>query len=235
MKKRIVLVLLSALLMFALAACGHRTSSEPNVSQDGTENTTFAAEPDIMDSQTEPSAPEKAASEPAASKTLVAYFSRTGENYGVGVIEKGNTEIIAEMIAEKIGADTFRIRTVNAYPESYDECTAVAKKERDRGARPELLSAVVNFDDYDVIYLGYPIWYGDMPMAVYTFLESYDFTGKTVIPFCTHAGSGLSGTAESIQNACPGASVDNGFAISGTTAQNDRENAEKQVSDWLDE
>ena len=168
-----------------------------------------------------------------ASKALVAYFSRAGENYGVGVIEKGNTEVVAEMIAEAAGADTFRIQTVNAYPESYDECTEVARRERDSGARPELTSAVANMDAYDTIYLGYPIWYGDMPMAVYTFLESYDFTGKTILPFCTHAGSGLAGTACSIQSICSGATVLEGLAIPGTTAQNDRETAKTLVREFL--
>ncbi len=208
MKKKAALVMLSVLLVLSLAACGRQTAPEP-------------------------SAPENVVSEPAAPQTLVAYFSRTGENYGVGVIEKGNTEILAEMIAAKTGGDLFRIRTVNAYPESYDACTAIAKQERDQGARPELTSTVANWDDYEVIYLGYPIWYGDMPMAVYTFLDRYDFTGKTVIPFCTHAGSGLAGTVSSIQAACSGAIVSDGLAVPGTTAQNDRSSLEKQVVDWL--
>ncbi len=219
-KKKFALIFMPVLLVLALAACG-RNASRPVSTQDaaGTVTTT----PEYSTETTE--AP--------AGKTLAAYFSRTGENYGVGVIEKGSTEIIAEMIAEKTGADIFRIKTVSAYPESYDECTAVAKRERDSGARPELVSTMANLDDYDVIYLGYPIWYGDMPMAVYTFLESCDFTGKTIIPFCTHAGSGLSGTVSSIQTACSGATVLGGLAIAGTTAQNAPEEAEKEVERFL--
>lgn len=207
MKRKIALILLSVLLAFALTACGQ-----------------VAPEPD---------APEEAESEPAASKALVAYFSRAGENYGVGVIEKGNTEIVAEMIADEVGADTFRIQTGNAYPESYDECTEAARQERDQGARPELTSTVANMDDYDVVYLGYPIWYGDMPMAVYTFLESCDLTGKTIVPFCTHAGSGLAATVSSIQTACSGATVLDGLAIAGMTAQNDRDAAQRLVTEFL--
>ena len=168
------------------------------------------------------------------SKTLVAYFSRTGENYGVGVIEKGNTHIIADMIAEQTGGKTFEIATVTPYPDNYDECTEVAQKEKNENARPELTATVDNMADYDVIFLGYPIWWGDMPMAVYTFLESHDFTGKTIVPFCTHAGSGLSGTVSSIKSACPGATVLDGLAVSGQTAQNDQAAAEKAVTDWLD-
>ncbi len=170
----------------------------------------------------------------AATKTLVAYFSRTGENYGVGVIEKGNTEIVAEMIADKTGADLFEIETVKTYPSGYEDTKTIAQQEQAENARPELKATVDNFGDYDVIFVGYPIWYSDAPMAVYTFLESYDFTGKTVVPFCTHAGSGLSGTVNSIKSALPGATVLDGLAISGTTAQNDRTAAQSSVDTFLD-
>ena len=169
-----------------------------------------------------------------SNRILIAYFSRAGENYGVGVIEKGNTEIVAEMIAEQTGGDLFHIETVTPYPQDYDECTAVAQREQRENARPELNATVDNMDDYDTIYLGYPIWWGNMPMAVYTFLESYDWNGKTIIPFSTHAGSGLSGTEAHIASACPGAELRSGFTISGQTAQNDRETTERAVLEWLD-
>ena len=164
---------------------------------------------------------------------LVAYFSRAGENYNVGVVEKGNTEIVAEMIAQETGSDLFKIQTIEGYPESYEECTDVAKEEKEENARPELSNAIDDISEYDVIYLGYPIWLGDMPMAVYTFLESYDFSGKTIIPFCTHAGSGLAGTVESIKGICAGASVSDGLAITGETAQNDSEAARDAVREFL--
>lgn len=175
----------------------------------------------------------KPSNDAAAIKTLVAYFSRTGENYGVGVIEKGNTAIIADMIAAGTGGDLFEIKTVNAYPTDYDECTEVAQTEKTNNARPELTATVDNFEDYDVIFLGYPIWWSDMPMAVYTFMESYDWNGKTVIPFCTHAGSGLSGTVSSIKTSLPTAEVLDGLSISGTTAQNDRDTAQDSVDTFL--
>lgn len=164
---------------------------------------------------------------------LVAYFSRAGENYNVGVVEKGNTEIVAEMIAQETGADLFRIQPTYDYPETYEECTEAAKKEQEEKARPELSDTVDNISEYDVIYVGYPIWWGDMPMAVYTFLESYDFSGKTVIPFCTHAGSGLAGTADSIREICIGASVPDGLAIKGETAQNDLDAARTAVDKFF--
>lgn len=117
-------------------------------------------------------------SDTSETKILVAYFSRNGENYGVGEIEKGNTDIIAEMTSEETGADLFQIEIVNPYPTSYDECTEVAKQEQVSGARLELANSLRNLNDYDLIFLGYPIWWGDMPMLVYTFLESYNLAKK---------------------------------------------------------
>ncbi len=167
------------------------------------------------------------------SKILVAFFSRADENYGVGYIEKGNTHIIADMIADEVGADSFEIIRVTPYPEEYKACTDEAQQEKNANARPELTAAVENFSDYDTVFLGYPNWWGDMPMPVYTFLESYDFSGKTVIPFCTHAGSGLSGTVNTLKSKLNGATVLDGFAIAGTTAQNDQDKARTAVLEWL--
>ena len=164
---------------------------------------------------------------------LIAYFSHTGENYNVGVIEKGNTHIVADMIAEETGGDLFEIATVNPYPDTYEECTEVAKQEQRENARPELTAQVENMEQYDTVYLGYPIWWGELPMAVYTFLESYDFSGKTIVPFCTHEGSGLAGTVGSISSACPDANVLDGLAIQGAVAQNEQDKARAAVQEWL--
>ena len=169
----------------------------------------------------------------AQSKILVAYFSRTGEEYSVGNITKGNTKIIAEMIAEKVGGDLFEIKPVKNYPTNYKECTQVASQEKAVKARPEILGEVENFEQYDTIFLGYPIWWGDMPMAVYTFLEKYNFDGKKIIPFCTHGGSGLSSTDQQITLACPTAKILQGFSIRGATAQKNFSESEQKVSDWL--
>ena len=167
------------------------------------------------------------------SKILVAYFSRVDENYGVGYIQKGNTHIIADIIAAKTNANLFEIKKTEPYPARYEDCKPVASREKATNARPALTATVSNMDDYDVIFLGYPIWYGDAPMPVYTFLESYDFSGKKIIPFCTHGGSGLSGTEQRLMLACPNAEILPGFAISGTTAQNNPQQAETKVSAWL--
>lgn len=173
--------------------------------------------------------------ETQTNKILIAYFSREGENYGVGTIEKGNTCIVAEMIAENNGGTLFEIERTTPYPASYDECTDEAKQEQHDNARPELTATVDDFEDYDIIFLGYPNWWGDMPMPVYTFLESYDFSEKTIIPFCTHAGSGLSSTVTSIQSECPDAAVTDGFSIEGKTAQKDRDTTSAAVEEWLAE
>lgn len=161
-------------------------------------------------------------------KTLVAFFSRADENYAVGYIKKGNTHIVAEMIAAETEADMFHIETVNPYPANYNECIEVAKREKQSKARPEI-KGDVRVEDYDVIFLGYPNWWGEMPMAVYTFIEKHNWQNKIVIPFCTHEGSGLSGTERRIQSACEGATVMKGIAIRGYTAQNEQETTRKTV------
>ena len=167
-------------------------------------------------------------------KILVAYFSRAGGNYGVGNVKKGNTKIVAQMIAKQTGGKLFEIKTKKAYPTDYDKCKIVAEKEMNENARPELKSKVKNMSQYDTVYLGYPIWYADMPMAVYSFLESYNWKGKTVIPFCTHEGSGLSGTPESIKETVgKNVTMKKGFAIQGRDAQNSRAKTKKKVTAWV--
>ncbi|WP_207858092.1 flavodoxin [Lucifera butyrica] len=166
-------------------------------------------------------------------KILVAYFSRTGDNYAVGNISKGNTHIVADMIAEATGADTFEMKTVKPYPENYRECTEVAKKELADNVRPELTTKVENMQDYDVIFLGYPIWWSDMPMAIYSFMESYDFKGKTIIPFCTSAGDVLTGKESSIPNYAKGAKILPGLGIEGKRAQEKPDSVRPEVQQWL--
>lgn len=165
-------------------------------------------------------------------KTLVAFFSRTGENYAVGHIEKGNTHILAEMIAAETDGDLFHIKPVTPYPDDYTECTEVAKRELNVKARPAVKEDI-KVEDYDIIFIGYPNWWGDMPMPVYTFIEKHSWQGKTVIPFCTHEGSGLSGTENKLKAACQGATVLKGLAVRGATAQNAQAQAKESVNNWL--
>jgi flavodoxin len=168
-----------------------------------------------------------------AEGALVTYFSHAGENYNVGVVEEGNTAKLAKVIAEQTGADLFEIVPVVDYPQSYDECLEVATAEQREGARPEYVGDVENWEQYDTVFIGYPIWWGEIPNIVYTFMENLDFAGKTVIPFNTHEGSGQSHSQRDIENALPDATVLQGLAVRGATAQNDADATAKAVSDWL--
>ena len=165
-------------------------------------------------------------------KILVAFFSRTGENYAVGHIEQGNTHIVAATNAPATGGTLLRIEPATPYPDGYLVCTGVAQREHRCTGRPALVGGIAA-EEYDVIFLGYPNWWGDLPMPVYTFLERHDWQGKVVIPFCTHEGSGLSDTENRLRTACRGASVLNGLAVRGAVAQNERETARRQVLEWL--
>jgi flavodoxin len=166
-------------------------------------------------------------------KCLIAYFSRKGQNYssrGIVDLKVGNTEVVAGMIQKITGGDMFHIESVTAYPNDYTKTTEVAKDELRAKARPMLTGHVENMNAYDIIFLGYPNWWGTMPMPVYTFLESYDFSEKTIAPFCTHEGSGMGRSEKDIANACPKSTVLKGLAIHGTSAAS----AEADVSSWID-
>ncbi len=168
----------------------------------------------------------------ADAKSLVIIFSRADENYNVGYVQEGNTMVLAKMIAEKTGSDLFEIRTVKPYPKDYDTAIDIAKKEQNAHARPAIAEDK-NIDEYDTIFFGYPIWWGDLPMACYTFLEAHDFTGKKIALFCTHEGSGLSNTDSKLRRAAPGAEILRGLVVRGSVAQNSRAEAEKSVNSWL--
>ena len=246
--KRLFSLILANVMMLALAACGTSAPAESASEGDSetTNSTNVQAEHSTPMSDAESSTPVDD-TEPDSSQVddtaqgedteggsnmLVAYFSLAGEQYGVGVIEEGNTSIIAHMIAEQTGADLFEIEAVTPYPTSHSELLDVSRQEMANNARPEIAGTVDNMDDYDTIFIGYPNWWGDMPMIVYNFLESYDLSGKTIVPFCTHGGSGLSNTESTIAD-ITGGTMKDGFAISGTTAQNDRDTARNEVTQWL--
>ena len=171
----------------------------------------------------------------AGGKVLIAYFSRAGENYSVGVIDEGNTAKLAKEIAAQTGGDLFEIVPAIPYPDGYEDTKTVATRERNNNERPAIKNTVENFDSYDAIFIGYPIWWGDLPMILHTFMESYDFTGKTVIPFNTHEGSGQSGTQGTIAAKLSGATVLQGFAMQGRTAQRlTGSGMDATVKNWLD-
>ena len=149
---------------------------------------------------------------------LVAYFSHTG-----------NTREIANEIHEKAGGDIFEIKTVDPYPDDYEAVKSVAMKELSDNARPKLAGTVDNMDSYNVIFIGYPIWWGTMPLAVDSFLTGYDLSGKKIIPFSTHEGSGLGSSVNDIKALCPNSSILEGLAI----RDSDIRNSQNAISDWL--
>lgn len=151
-------------------------------------------------------------------KILVAYFSWSG-----------NTEKIAKMIAEDTGADLFKIETKTAYTDDYDKLTDQAKQEQKDNKRPELKNKVKNFGQYETVFLGYPIWWSDVPMAVNTFMESYQWDGKKVVPFCTNGGSGFGSSLSSVRKGVKKAKVLKGFEVEGS----DADNAKADVSKWI--
>ena len=168
----------------------------------------------------------------AEAKSLVVVFSRADENYSVGYVEKGNTMVLAEMIANKTGADFFEVKPEKPYPAVYDECTDLAKREQNQRARPAILEDK-DITEYDTIFFGYPVWWGDIPMCMYTFVEAHDWNGKKIIPFCTHEGSGAGRTESTLKRVMKGADIIKPLAIRGTTAQKNRDAAEKELSLWL--
>ena len=163
---------------------------------------------------------------------LIAFYSRAGENYFGGAyrrISVGNTEKVAEMLADLTGGELYKIEQAEPYSDDYKTCVAQAREDWQKNARPAVLDLPDDLDAYDEIYLGYPNYCGTMPMAVYTFLEAYDFTGKTIHPFCTHEGSGLGKTEKHIAQTAKGANVASGLAIKGS----DVDNAKEIIEGWV--
>lgn len=221
--KRILTTLMIVAMLFALSACGGNGSVATNRAP-ATAPTPSSA-PNESDPQpvasSEPteSTPADLAETADARKALVAYFSKTG-----------NTEAVANMIAAATGATLIKVEPATPYPEDYTLTTEVALEEQCNNARPALASHVENMADYDVIYLGYPNWWGTMPMAMFTFLEEYDFFGKTIAPFCTHAGSAMGRSEADIAALCPNATLLPGLAVRGSAASG----AQADVEAWLD-
>ena len=164
--------------------------------------------------------------------SIIVYYSRRGENYVSGTIQTlavGNTEAVARRLAALTGAELFQLVPCQPYSDQYDVCIQQAQDDQRRNARPALETLPERLDGYDTIYLGYPNYWGTMPMAVFTFLEGLDFTGKTIHPFCTHEGSGLGRSETDIRRLCPGAEIKPGLAIVGARAARSKD----LVKDWL--
>ncbi len=236
--KKSAAIILSFVLALSLAACGN-TQSQDSAAQNAP-SPTEASSPTEAPSTTEtpssaPAANDNGSGDTAAAGTassgniLITYFS-VPETDGVDTEVLGNTQYIAQLIQQETGGELFRIETVQEYPGSHDPLLEYAWNERAENARPELSSQIENLDSYDVIFLGFPNWNADLPMPVYTFLEAYDFAGKTIVPFTTHGGSGFSRTIQTIMELQPEASViENGLSIS----RNSVPDAQGDVTEWV--
>jgi len=166
--------------------------------------------------------------------SLVIYFSREGENYFGGElknIEKGNTEVIAEYIQELDGADLFKVEPANAYPDDYMKCIDVAKKEQQQDVRPEIKETLTDISAYDTVYIGFPNWWGTLPMPMFTQLEQLDFTDKVVKPFVTHEGSGFGSSQKDLDKLCQGCQMKKGLSIPGANVGS----AKDIVKAWIEE
>ncbi len=242
-RKIITVIMATCFMVIGLCGCGRTDSSIENTApQNSTVANDQSAEADTAEASTTgeeaQTVDQTVEPEPGieGSDILVVYFSRTGEQYTVGVIDKGNTAIVAEMISEETGADLFEvIPEDDHYPMTYSELTDVAKQEQNDNARPAYAGEVPDLSQYSTIFIGAPVWWGDWPMIMYTFFENNaeGLPGKTLIPFSTHEGSGLSGFDKKLSSACPDATVLDGLAIRGNDCQNDQDSVREKVSEWV--
>lgn len=243
-QKHLFAMLLCFVMVLMLAACGNSTgnkgsteSTQQETSSDTDEAvSTTPASSEEAEPQTDTGTPTDTEEPTSGSSVLVVYFSRTGEQYRVGVIDKGNTAIVADMIVEATGADSFEILPQeDYYPYTYDELTDVAKQEQNENARPAYAGEVPDLSQYDTIFIGAPVWWGDWSMICYTFFENNAdaLSGKKLIPFSTHEGCGLSGFDRKLASTIPNSTVGEGLAISGSDAQNNQDSVRSRVNDWL--
>ena len=203
------------MMSFVLVACSNSSSTtknEKNIADTGSSK--------VGSEQTDKSDMENNTTQESSDKQhiLIVYFSHSG-----------NTKVIADQIHENVGGDIFEIKTVDSYPTDYNTLLNQAKKEQEQNYRPKLAAKVDNINSYDMIFIGFPDWWGTMPMPVFSILEQYDLSGKTIVPFCTHGSSGLGRSIEDIKKNCSKAKVLDGLAVQEQNVNN----ANKDVSDWL--
>ena len=233
--RKIFALMLSAALVFSLAACSNTQQSSDSDPASSEESSQAA----------ESTPAQTAETENGESHILIAYFTY-GENAELpddvdasssasiqifnGEVT-GNTGVMAHMIAEASGGELFSIRTVEPYPDNYNDTIDVGQSEKNNGIRPELSTHIENLDQYDTVFVGFPNWWYGMPMVMYSFFDEYDFSGKTVIPFCTSGGSAFSDAIDEIKDMEPGATVLDGLHIGGSSVTD----AESSVNEWVAE
>lgn len=252
--KKFISIMAAAVLIMTLTACNNEAQSSPSggviqrpqqsASSNSEQRQESTTNESVSDSGSSPadsteSTPSDNGSE--GSKILIAYFT-VPETDGVDAVAGasrvvkngevlGNTQYIAGIIQDTLGGDLFKIETIQEYPGSHSPLLDFAYNEKSNNARPELSSLIENFDEYDVVFIGYPNWNADLPMPLYTFFDEYDFSGKTIIPFVTHGGSGFSSTVRTIKNLEPNAAVtENNLSVS----RNSVPDAEEDVRQWAE-
>lgn len=221
--KRWISIILSLLIIFTFTACGNEQTREASEGTKSKETKGFSEQ--IKGSST---------NQQTERKTLIAYFSLADivPEYADAVSSAtpalGNTQSAAMEIQSQVGGDLFAIKTVQVYPSSHQECSSIAGDEMQKDARPELATHVENMEDYEIVYIGYPIWWYIEPMAIRTFLEEYDFSGKTVIPFCTTLGAGIKESQGNIASLARGATI-----LNGITLRTENQEVCDDISEWL--
>ena len=243
MQKRLALALAAVLTMALLAGCASGApAASPAPSAAGPAPAQETPAPARTAAESAEPAEEPDAGAAAGSSILIAYFTMPEDVdpagadavAGASIVVRdgeilGNVEYMAQTIQQAVGGDLLRIETVEEYPLEHEALVDFAAEEQEAGARPELATQIENLEQYDTIFLGYPNWWGDMPQALYTFLESYDLSGKTIIPFCPHGGSGFSRTQSTIAELQPEATVrEDGLTLS----RNDVADSAEQVAAW---
>lgn len=238
--KKTMSLLLALVMTFSLAACGSQPAETPDTSDTPpVESSSQQPEEQTHSEEQEP------ADTTESGKSLVVYFSMPEttdpdnmtqeEDNSVVVIDGevlGNTQYVAYVIQENTEADLFRIEPETPYPTDHDTLVDLAAEEQDNNARPAIKDSIEDLEQYDTIFIGYPNWWGDMPMILYSFFDQYDFSGKTIVPFNTHGGSGFSNTISTIAELEPSAEVnEDGFTVS----RNNVQEAEQDIISWLND
>lgn len=246
MIRKVCTILLAGMITFSLGACGQKESAQEDAKREEARQESEVTESPEEENSTETEGTASAETETASTGNhiLIAYFSVPEDistdgidaDAGASVVVRdgetlGNVQFMAETVQETIGGDLFRIETTQQYPLDHDPLVDQAAEEQDADARPELATHIENLEQYDTVILGYPNWWGDMPQPLYTFLEEYDFSGKTIIPFCPHGGSGFSQTEDTIAKLQPNAQISSeGLTIS----RNEVADSADEVTAWAE-
>lgn len=243
MKERIFTVMIAAAVALSLPACGNASPSRNTGSPSGTGAASAAASA-ALSASAQTSAQTAGTAPKNGGKILIVYFA-VAENSAVDAVSsasvanvngegKGLTRTIAEDIQALTGGDLFSVQTSVEYPGNINDLIDYASTEQSDNARPALTAHIENLDEYDTVFIGYPIWWYDMPQVMYSFFDEYDFSGKTIIPFSVHRGSRLSGTPRKIQTLEPNAKViSEGFTVSHETAAGSLSAVADDVAEWL--